>query len=1001
MLRNLFYLLFEASARAVATPTRTPRTLLGCMALASALAGLPPTHLTAADDSDGGTRPAEETAAAGESDSAVPSRSVEQVEAALVTADGLAVELAAREPQVVDPIAIRFDAAGRMWVVEMRDYPLPRPDQAPQGRIRVLEDRDADGRFETATTFADGLMFPTGLQPYRNGVIVTLAGKICFFADDDGDLHCDRQEVWFTGFAQQNEQLRANHPVLAADGLVYVAGGLRGGQIRSEDPRWQSDAPLKLTGVDFAFDPRGGFFGPVTGNSQYGLTIDDFGTRIGCSNRNPAIVAVLPYALVERSPRLTPRDALHDAAAVGPNSEVRPIAQAWTTSNLHAGQFSAACGVLRGCGPGMPAAWARDLLICEPTGYLVQRQTTASEHGLLRSRRAEGVEALASRDDWFRPVDLAHGPDGCVYVVDMSRAVIEHPDWMPDELKTRRDMRWGEFQGRIWRLRDAAHQPAAAIAPLEPAAAVRLLGHPNPWHRAVASRLLLERSLSPALVAEVQAVLRSAESTAEAIARAAQFLAYHQRLETADLEHLLQRDDPRLRELALTLVAAEPERWQDAAALARQAANDADPSVRLAAAVLLVLGAETDAPQPDLDALARLAAEDGHQQWFEKVLAAAPPTVAAAVLERLLDRQVKDLPLRFWQTMARQAGRSDADTYSRLLRNAPEDPVRLLALVDGWSGGSQALGEVAGQRLEQARQLAAGVVTDASQPLPLRQLALEQIGAAEQHVAVVRGLLQPSEAAELRRAAVALLVRHDREWALQWLDEELTALPPAVREAAIGALLRDKQTIAWLLDRVQDGRVTMPLVGLNNVDRLKRHSDAEVRKRAAKAFAAAGADRSEVIAKYALALEQRGNAQAGAALFSQHCAACHQVGGVGTNVGPDISDSRTKTKAALLAAVLDPNAAIDAAFLRYSVLTVDGRLLDGLLLSDAGDTVVLQQQGGQRVQLAREEIESISTAGVSLMPEGFEQLLSVEQMRDLLTYVKDWRYQDGSIPLAR
>src|SRR5262245_35900873 len=85
---------------------------------------------------------------------------------AFVLADSsLRIELATAEPQVIDPVAIRFDEDGRMWVVEMRDYPLGNPERggAPLSRIRVLEDKDNDGIFETATIFADKLLFDNGL----------------------------------------------------------------------------------------------------------------------------------------------------------------------------------------------------------------------------------------------------------------------------------------------------------------------------------------------------------------------------------------------------------------------------------------------------------------------------------------------------------------------------------------------------------------------------------------------------------------------------------------------------------------------------------------------------------------------------------------------------------------------------------------------------------------------------------------------------------------------
>ncbi len=152
--------------------------------------------------------------------------------------DELEIQIVAAEPEVVDPVAIRFDEDGRLWVVEMRDYPHgPKDGERPQSQIRVLDDRNGDGRYETTTTFADGLLFATGVQPWRGGVFVTLAGKVIYLKDTDGDGRADQEETWFTGFAQENSQLRANHPTLALDGKIYVAGGLRGGSIQRRSRR--------------------------------------------------------------------------------------------------------------------------------------------------------------------------------------------------------------------------------------------------------------------------------------------------------------------------------------------------------------------------------------------------------------------------------------------------------------------------------------------------------------------------------------------------------------------------------------------------------------------------------------------------------------------------------------------------------------------------------------------------------------------------------------------
>src|SRR5262245_11269829 len=207
-----------------------------------------------------------------------------EAQKAFVLADAsLKIELAAAEPEIVDPVAIRFDEDGRMWVAEMRDYPLGNGGEG--SRIRVLEDKDADGRFESATTFADKIQFVTGLQPWKGGVFVTLSGAVVYMKDTDGDGRCDQEETWFEGFAEQNTQLRANHPRLALDNWIYVANGLRGGRVVSR--KFKDEPPINISGMDFRFDPRTGRAEAVSGNGQFGLCFDDWGNRFVCSNRNP------------------------------------------------------------------------------------------------------------------------------------------------------------------------------------------------------------------------------------------------------------------------------------------------------------------------------------------------------------------------------------------------------------------------------------------------------------------------------------------------------------------------------------------------------------------------------------------------------------------------------------------------------------------------------------------------------------------------------------------
>ncbi|MCI0636556.1 MAG: hypothetical protein L0206_21945, partial [Actinobacteria bacterium] len=240
----------------------------------------------------------------------------EQARDALRIDRGLRVELAASEPQIESPVAIAFDEEGRLWVVEMRDYPNgPPPGGKPEGRLKVLEDRDGDGRFEHSSVFADGLLFANGLMRWRDGVIVTAAPHIVHLRDTDGDGRADRREVLYEGFAAENSQLRVSHPVLGPDGWVYVANGLRGGKVHRAG---RADAEvIDLSGRDFRFDPVLDRAEPVAGMGQYGNTFDDWGHRFVCTNRNHLVPIILEDRYARRNPFLAAPGARGDNQAAG------------------------------------------------------------------------------------------------------------------------------------------------------------------------------------------------------------------------------------------------------------------------------------------------------------------------------------------------------------------------------------------------------------------------------------------------------------------------------------------------------------------------------------------------------------------------------------------------------------------------------------------------------------------------------------------------------------
>ena len=166
--------------------------------------------------------------------SRIPSRRIKpppalEPEAALKSfelAADLRIELAAAEPQITDPVAIAFDERGRMYAAEMRDYPLGPGDGKPfDGRVRLLEDADGDGRFERSTVFAERIPYANGIACSQGGVYVTAAPDLLFLEDPDGDGRAEVRRVVFTGFRQGNSQHLVNSLARGLDNWIYANGG--------------------------------------------------------------------------------------------------------------------------------------------------------------------------------------------------------------------------------------------------------------------------------------------------------------------------------------------------------------------------------------------------------------------------------------------------------------------------------------------------------------------------------------------------------------------------------------------------------------------------------------------------------------------------------------------------------------------------------------------------------------------------------------------------------
>lgn len=419
-------------------------------------------------------------------------------------APGFRVELVAGEPLVQDPVAIDWDASGRLWVVEMPGY-MPditaSTEHAPVGRVVVLEDADSDGRMDRRTVFADGLVLARSVKVLEHGVLVGEPPYVWVMRDTDGDLRADERVAITDQFGRRDidVQNNANGFDWGLDNRLRTAGQSR--------LHWQWKAGTLVAGAS-----------PVRG--QWGVTHDDVGRTYRNSNESALHVDEVPGEYLSRHPALLRTRGSYERLAtddnrlnvVWPRRPTPGINRGYQAGILRADgtleRYTAACSPLVFRGDRLPREVYGNVFVADPAANLVSRIVLEDDaDGGVRARKAyAGAEFLASTDERFRPVFLANAPDGTLTIVDMYRGVIEHRLSLTQYLKTYVEAR-GLLEprglGRIWRVvhestaRDSARPSTRTADDL-----VTLLTHPNGWWRDTAQRGLVQRgdtTASPAL----------------------------------------------------------------------------------------------------------------------------------------------------------------------------------------------------------------------------------------------------------------------------------------------------------------------------------------------------------------------------------------------------------------------------------------------------------------------------------------------------------------------
>jgi putative membrane-bound dehydrogenase-like protein len=826
-------------------------------------------------------------------------------------AKGFRIDLVAAEPDLLDPVAMAFDEDGRIYVAEMIDYPLG----PPAGRIMRFE-RAARPSSPRRSRIRPASCPGAGASGHRRA-------DILFLKDTDGDGKADVREVVFTGFVEGNQQHRVNGLQFGLDNWIIGTNGDSGGSIR----RGNVDGPkISISGRDYRFRPDYSGFEGVAGRGQFSNTFDDWGNRFINDNSNHIRHPVLPLQVLARNPNLAVAAVEEGISDHGGSSQVYPTSKLQERPNDHfaAGRFTSACSVTIYRGAAFGPEFQGNAFTCEPVHNLVHRDIVVPKGASFVAKRGEEKsEFLSSTDNWCRPVNLCGGPDGALYVLDMYRAVIEHPQWIPLEMQKRVDLRAGSDKGRLYRV-DAgrvetgrapgcrsngrrARRPlreSERLVARDRAAAARSSGRTSrPSSRSGRWRRRPRRSPGST---------RSGRWKGWARSRSADRVAL--RTPTRASASTRSARGPRL-------AWSAPRRCRPLILGCRTPARASGSSWRSRSA--------TSRSKPPSTVLAPILAEDIDDKWtrlaraqlLEGTAAAAgklpAPFLEAAAAGTLdLVRQLGELA-----GASREEGQiadwlkvltADASkpTRWRLVALSALGPairrggLKLDALLTR-SGTTEKIGEWKAGLLETAVDSGRDVADRVSAMEMLSLMPLPEMAAA------MEKLLQPKEPPQVQVAAVRAL---GTEAAARLLDGWARYTAP-VRREVLAACLVKPATMEGIVDRLEKGEIRVVELEPHQKEALLKHPSGGIRERVKKALAAKADDREQLIEEiFAKVSKLKPDALAGEKVYMTSCSTCHRLHGQGYEVGPSLSSVAGRDKKALLTDILDPNRAVAPQF---------------------------------------------------------------------------------------
>ncbi|MGB0327644.1 MAG: PVC-type heme-binding CxxCH protein [Akkermansiaceae bacterium] len=953
-------------------------------------------------------------------------------QAAFNLPEGMQIELFASDPMIAKPVQMNFDTQGRLWLVSSGMYPHIVPGAEENDRVLILEDTNNDGKADKRIVFADDLHIPTAVLPADGGAYVANSTEILFLKDTDGDDKADERRVVLSGFGTEDTHHLVHTFEQGPDGMLYF--------LQSIYIHTHLETPYGIRRL------MGGgvwHFRPETQRAEilskglinpWGFIFDDYGQTFATDGAGGhGINDIFPRSVFRTSPG------------------ARRI-----VDGLNPGQPKL-CGLEVLSGSHMPEKYRGLLIAPDFRGHRINAYRLSPDSGAYVSTRVD--DFLSSSHRAFRPIDVKMGPDGALYIADWYNPIIQHGE------VDFRDKRRDHTHGRIWRVTFKGQQ-LVTKKNFTKLTIDELLAHTistERVHREQARSELRTRNRTESLSA-----LTAWSSKLTKEYQLMQAMWNHQALNhtaTDIIKKLLASKDARYRAAALRVVYHRHEELPDASDIVAKAINDPNGRVRLWAisclaqmpgpkSVPTALQALDHPMDKNIDfALWSIARE--HQDQWAPTFEAGKPIFGDKIAHLIFAMKALGKPL----SLASIFKSIDRNTLSKEER---EDAISIIAQTGSPDDLSKLMDLVAKEPAI-LKQLITAAQIRKIQPKPGKEKLLPLLKSTNLTVFVdaakLAGLWKLTAARDIlikafintkstgRRAAAAegLRLFNDKEtiaffYKLAGEDNDEAKRALAIKELSKIAPGQAAKYGADLLMRDTDGKDPHDLYRsfLQNPKASKALADALKGKKIPAKSATLGLQRAgttgrppkdlmnalrlagdlkpmaqklskDEMAKLVDRVIKNGDPHRGETIYRRTelaCLTCHAIGGVGSQIGPDlVSIGASAPVDYLITSLLDPTDKIKEGYHTTFVVEKNGNSHAGGLVSQSDTEVVLRDNTGKIIRISKADVKSVTISPVSMMPAGLTGSLREDQFVDLVRFLselgKEGEFKVSSKPIIR